>query len=270
MIDLTLLSHALALAKLRNYARAAEQLHVSQPTLSRHIAALEASLGVRLFDRNRSRVEPTAFGRRLLQRAGVLVSGAVDLEREIKLMQGLEVGELLVGAGVYPAELSLGTALGRLTSKHPGLRIDVTTGDWRFIIQAVLAGHIDLAVVELSVLEHQPRLAKAPLPRHDGVFYCRAGHPLLEDNALTMKRVLEFPFVGPKLAARVGGPMARSVGGGTRDPGTGDYLPSIKVDTVKLATDAVASSNAVSAAPISSIMAEVSAGRLVPLPVSPP
>jgi DNA-binding transcriptional LysR family regulator len=269
VVDLHLLSHAIALAKHGTYARAAEALHVSQPTLSRQIASLEAALGVRLFDRGRKGVSPTAFGRLLLHRASLLVLEAADFERDIELLQELKVGELRVGSGVYPAELSVGTAVGRLAARHPGLRVNVTTGDWRDAIAAVLSGDSDIAVVELSVLEGDKRLNIELLPPHDAVFYCRPGHPLLSERDLTLERIFDFPFAGPKLAPRVAAMLSRALRRPTVEEGTGDFLPSIKVDTVGLAKDAVAASNAFGVAPATAITDSVALGRLVPLALRP-
>jgi DNA-binding transcriptional LysR family regulator len=269
VVDLTLLSHALTLAKHGTYARAAEALRISQPALSRQIAALEGSLGVRLFDRSRKGISPTAFGRVLLHRATFLVLEASDFERNVALLQELKDGELKVGAGVYPAELSLGTAVGRLAARHPGLRIDITAGDWRDAIEGVLAAVADLAVVELSVIKDDARLVLEPLPPHDGVFYCRPGHPLLAEKDLTVERVFDYPFAGPKLAPRVASLISRALKGKDVDPSTGDYLPSIKVDTLQLAKDAVAASNAFGIAPATAISSEVALGRLVTLPIRP-
>ena len=70
-IDIRLLRQVLALSKHRNFARAAEALHISQPALSRSIAGLEQSLGVQLFDRTSAGVEPTIFGQTSFNRATV-------------------------------------------------------------------------------------------------------------------------------------------------------------------------------------------------------
>ena len=117
MLELRLLHQALILARHRNFARAAEALHLTQPALSRSIASLESALGERLFDRTRQGVEPTSFGRMLLARAQPLVDDANELERDFFLMRGLEIGELRVGAGAYAAELSVGQAAGRLMGR---------------------------------------------------------------------------------------------------------------------------------------------------------
>ena len=270
MLDLTLLNHAQTLARHGNYARAASELYMSQPTLSRHIAALEQQVGVRLFDRGRKRVEPTAFGRLLLERAGALTADAAELMRELRLMQGLEAGELFVGAGIYPAELSLGRAVGRLNAKHPGLRVEVTTGDWRNIIAATLSTRLDLSVLELSVVEDEKRMSIEALPRHPGVFFVRPGHPLLAEASPTVEHLADFPFAGPKLAPRAATPMSKLLKQGTTDPSSGDYIPPIKVDSIRLAKDAVSVSDAVSLAPLAAITGELASGTLVALPIKAP
>ena len=73
-IDLRQLRHVLALDQYRNFARAASALGLTQPALSRSIQALEKSIGGRLFDRDRTRVEPTPVGERLIAEARPLLA----------------------------------------------------------------------------------------------------------------------------------------------------------------------------------------------------
>ena len=134
MLDLRLLHQAITLASFRNYARAAQALHLTQPALSRSIAGLEQRLGEKLFNRTSRGVEPTAFGALLLARSQALLDGATNIEREFKLMRGLELGELRVGSGAYPAQMSVGKAIGRMLNRHPRLRghlLGGTHGDAR-------------------------------------------------------------------------------------------------------------------------------------------
>ena len=270
MLDLKHLHYATTLARHRNYARAAEALDMSQPALSRSISGLEAALGVQLFNRTRRGVEPTAFGERLLARGEVLLTSAAELERELKLMQGLEIGVLRVGAGTYPADMCVGPAIGRLAKEHPRLRIELETGHWRVMLQQVLAAKIDLAVVELSVAEQDPRLVTQPLPGHAATFFCRSGHPLLAEKAPTLERVFEFPLACTKLPARVAEMFYRLAPAGSIDPDTGDYLPPIMVDSIALAKAVVLSSDAVALSPLVLIAAEVRSGHLVTLPFRQP
>lgn len=270
MLDLKLVRYAQALATHRNFARAAEALEMSQPALSRRISRLEAALGVRLFDRTSQGVEPTAFGERYLARGSELLIDAAELEREMQLMRGLETGVLRVGAGPYPADMCVGPAIGRMTASHPNVRVELGTGDWRTIVGQLLRAQLDLAVVELSAMERDPRLVSEPLPRHRGMFVCRPGHPLLEAKAITIERVFGFPFVSPKLPPRVGAIFHRFAKAWAIDPDTGDYLPPVKADTVALARAVVTASDAITIATLHLVADDLQRGRLAMLPLRPP
>jgi DNA-binding transcriptional LysR family regulator len=270
VIDLKLINHALVLARYRNYARAAEALEMSQPALSRSIAGLEADLGVKLFDRTRQGVSPTAFGERLLAHGNKLLADAVDLERDLKLMQGSNFGVLKIGAGPYPAELSVAEAIGRMAVKHPRLRIELDTSEVRATLQAVLRAELDFAVMELSLAERGPKFLVEPLPQHAGVFYCRAGHPLLEEKSPTLEHIFSYPFAAPRITARVAEAFYRLAKAGTIDRHTGDYIPAIKIDTFSAAKAVVRASNAIAAATLTMIGGEIEAGQIVALPFRPP
>lgn len=270
MLDLRLLHQALTLARHRNFARAAGALHLTQPALSRSIAGLEASLGEKLFNRTQQGVEPTAFGQMLLARAQTLLDGADELERDFTLMRGLEIGELRVGAGAYPADLSLGPAVALLTRRHPSLRIELSVADLRVIVAAVLARTLDLAVIELSTVDGESRLAVEALPRHPGRFFVRNGHPLAATSGLTLEQVLRFPFVGTRLPKRLAPRFLEATKAGAIDPDSGDYLPPVKVDSLHVAKEVVIGSDGVGVAPLPLIRRELDAGTLVTLDLQLP
>ena len=267
MLDLRLLHQALVLERHRNFARAAEALHLTQPALSRSIAGLETALGERLFDRTRQGVEPTSFGRMLLGRARALVDGAAELERDFQLFRGLQIGKLAVGAGMFPASLSAGHAAGRLMSRHPRLNIELNTGDLRRLVDQLLQRKLDLAVIELSMVEDQAELATEALPEHPGAFYCRVGHPLAQQARPGLKQVLAYPFVGPRLPQRIARDFLQLVKVGRIDPDSGDYLPPVKIDSEPMAMDVVMHSDAVGLAPLALLAPRIRAGHLLALPL---
>lgn len=262
MIDLKLLRQVVVLAKHRSFARAAEALHVTQPALSRSIAGLESAVGEKLFNRTKQGVEPTAFGELLLARGGALLDRARELERSIAQMRGLEIGELRVGAGAYPSEVSVGKAIGQLMARGPRLRVEVTTTDLRTIVDGLLERKLDLAVIEFSLADGEPRLVAEPLPEHPVFFYCRAGHPLLAATAQGIEAILQFPFAGTRLPARVAQSFYAMAKVGAIDPDTGDYLPPVMTDTVQMAKRVVLTSDAISAAPPALIAREIADGQL--------
>jgi DNA-binding transcriptional LysR family regulator len=267
MLDLKLLDQALTLAKHRNFARAAEALHLTQPALSRSIAGLEAALGEKLFDRTRQGVEPTSFGRMLLARAQPLVDGSVELERDFKLLRGMQIGELRVGAGAYPAELSVGQAAGQLMNRHPTLQVELSSSDLRSLIAALRERKLDLAVMELSMVEGETGFATEALPEHQGCFFCRAGHPLAQLHAPSLEQVLAYPYVGTRMPRRTGRDFLERARVGRIDADSGDYLPPIKVDSVQVAKEVVHKSDAVGAAPLAMLAPEIRSCRLIALPL---
>jgi DNA-binding transcriptional LysR family regulator len=267
MLDLKLLHQALILARHRNFARAAEALHLTQPALSRSIAGLEAALGEKLFDRTRQGVEPTSFGRMLLARAQPLVDGSAELERDFRLLRGLQIGDLRVGAGAYPAELSVGQAAGQLMNRHPTLRVELSSSDLRSLIAALRERKLDLAVMELSMVEGETDFATEALPEHQGCFFCRAGHPLAQLLAPSLEQVLAYPYVGTRMPRRTGRDFLELARVGRIDADSGDYLPPIKVDSVQVAKDVVLKSDAVGAAPLAMLAPEIRSGRLFALPL---
>jgi DNA-binding transcriptional LysR family regulator len=264
-LDARSLRNVLALASSGSYRRAAEALHLSQPALSRAVASLESELGVRLFDRGRRGVTATRFGELLVERGRSLIAGLDDIQREITLMRGLKVGELSVAAGLYPAEMSVGTAIGRLSARHPGLRIALRAAPWREVADAAAAGTVDVAVVELSPLENHARLALEPLPRHPALFVCRPGHPLLAETRLSIENVFAYPFVGPRLPPRIGATLRPATPTMKPDAGGSDLVPPLHVESIALAKRIVAAGNAIAALPRVLVAAELASGSLAAL-----
>jgi DNA-binding transcriptional LysR family regulator len=122
-IEFKLFHCALALAEHKHFARAAQSLHISQPTLSRSIQNIERRIGTQLFERGSEGVTPTDAGKIFLQQARELVARSADLSREMDLLRGLEKGELKIGAGTYPSAMIVDSAVVRLVRAHPGIRL---------------------------------------------------------------------------------------------------------------------------------------------------
>ena len=265
-LELRQIAHALALAKFRHYARAAESLHLTQPSLSRSIASLEAALGVRLFDRGRTGVEPTAFGRLVLERGGELVRAESELRREIALTAGLDTGTLTVAAGPYASEVSVARAAAAVISAHPHLRIQLRTIDPVDVIAEVTSRRVDLGVVQLpSRHELTSQLSFEPLQTQPVFLACRPDHPLLAVRDLSLKRALTYPLVSIRFvgvhatAALAGGAM------GDYDADAMTFNPAIQVNSLALARQIAQESDALFPGTASMLADEVERGRLAVL-----
>ena len=270
-IELRLLRHALALGQHGNFARAAEALHLTQPSLSRSIAALEAQLGVPLFDRTTKGVTPTAFGRVVLERGEAVLQREADLRRELQLLAGMEIGLLTVGAGPYMAESTVATAIARVTMQHPRLRIHCVSADPDEVMREVLAERFDVGASAVPGLEHDARLVFEPLPGLRCYLACRPGHPLTRESDVSLQRVLQFPLATTVLR---GAHAALAASGGretaAQAPNAEDFVPQIKVNSVALARLIVRDSDAVMPGTAAALADDVAAGKLVILPVDAP
>lgn len=262
-LDIKLLRQMLSLAKHRNFARAAESLHISQPALSRSISNLEETLGVQLFDRTSGGVEPTAYGRLILERGREIVAKESELQREIRLMQGIEIGELAIGAGPFPFEISVGPAVSRLIAAFPKLQIRVETASPLAIVNRILGGSFDLGVADIREWHDDQRLTLEALPVHAGFFCCRPQHPLAGRRGLILEEILAYPLVGTVFPPALAGILAQGQAGGRIDQDTGHFLPAVTIDSLSLARRITMGCDAVLLLTIGAVERELLAGDLV-------
>jgi DNA-binding transcriptional LysR family regulator len=114
-------------AQLGGMAKAAAQLGVSQPAISKVIADLEHALGVRLLDRSRRGVEPTIYGHALLKRGLVAFDELKQSIRDIEFLADPTAGQLTIGCADSIAATLLPSVLERFAAKYPGVALRVDT-----------------------------------------------------------------------------------------------------------------------------------------------
>ena len=267
MIDLRLLEFAVALDQHRHFGRAAQALGVSQPTFSRGIAGLEAALRVRLFDRSTRAVEPTAEGLVLLGRARRLLAEATELSVALDDQQGLRSGRVVIGVGPFPLEISVTDAVVRLASRHPLLEIEVHEGSWREFGPKLLSGEVDVAVMESSIVDLDPRFDVEAMQPHKGCFYCRRAHPLGDRARVSLDDILDFPLVGIRLPSRFAPLLTPGRRSFTLDPVTGDVLPRILTTSMAAGRAIVSRTDGIGIAVPRQLEEEVARGRLIILSV---
>lgn len=244
-IDLRTLRHVVVLARQRNFARAAEQLHLSQPALSRSIARLEETLGIPLFDRTREGVVPTAYGRVVIERGVEILRRSQELKRELDLMQGVEMGDLSIVAGPFPHAISAGVALQHLLSQHGGLRVRLAQQNPRNAVQQVLEGSVDLGIADLSDWQDDSRLQTEALPRHVGLWIVRADHPLTRRRTLSLADVLEYRVACAVLPRQFADILGDCPTAGQLDLDHGMFYPAVTLDSMSFGPAIAASSDVV-------------------------
>lgn len=129
---------------------AARLLHRTQPAVTKMLQELEASIGVRLFDRGRLGTQPTASGRAFLHRAEVMLNEWDILRDELRAIEEGESGLLRVGATPMMMLSLLPRALGRFLARRPGTLVRFREGSIHDLLIALDAGELDCVVGRFS------------------------------------------------------------------------------------------------------------------------
>jgi DNA-binding transcriptional LysR family regulator len=267
MYDLRHIEHAVAVAEHGGFRRAARALGLSQPALSRSVQQLERSLGVRLFDRDRRGLRLTVFGSVLVERGRSMIKGRGELERELRLLQGLEVGELSLGFGPYPAALSGHAAVARLLARHPGIRCGVGVADWRRVTGEVIEGVCDLGLADLDDAEGHDGLETEPIATHPVRFFCRPDHELLSRGKISLQDLTEYPWAGTLAPPRMAELFSTSPGRAGRVDRAGRvFVPAVRLDAVAQIGEMARDSDVLVAATLTMVEGELASGELAVVP----
>jgi DNA-binding transcriptional LysR family regulator len=156
------------IAATANFTRAAEHLHIAQPTLSRQISTLETELGVELLHRARGHIALTAAGERLLPLARRMLADADTARTEMAELAQLRRGRIRLGATPTLCTSLVAEVLAEFRAAYPGIDIEILESGSRTLNAALLEGALDLALVVTSessgaaqaVLELEPILAE--------------------------------------------------------------------------------------------------------------
>jgi len=149
-----------AVARRRNFSRAADDLDLSQPAVSKHIRLLEAEWSVRLFHRLGARVELTDAGRILADYAERMAALTEEAQRVMAELAGLQRGYLRLGASTTPGLYLLPEVVARFQTRYPGVEATLAISNSADVARRVLGAECDLGFVgapaEVSGLQVRP------------------------------------------------------------------------------------------------------------------
>jgi DNA-binding transcriptional LysR family regulator len=178
-------------AELKNFSKAAEDLFLTQPTVSGHILALEKSLGVRLFDRTGREARLTKTGQILYQYASKILHLRRDaLNALSEFSQGIR-GELYLGASTIPGEYILPKLLGEFKREHPHFAVRLKIADTQEIVQGVLRGD-----VEFGLTERRLNIPRFSMSFCQGQDYFRGASGVSEPQGQNhLNELFQMPFI---------------------------------------------------------------------------
>jgi DNA-binding transcriptional LysR family regulator len=190
------LSAFIAVAETGSFSRAGDRLHLSQPAISKRIAALEASLDASLFDRIGRRISLTDAGAALLPHAQRVLHDIEDGRRALSMLDGRVGGRLSVGTSHHIGLHRLPPVLRTFTAKFPQVDLDLHFMDSEDACEGVLQGKLELGIVTLP-LQPLQNLETRRVWRDPLAVVVSPSHPLAGKKRLKLADLDGFPAVLP-------------------------------------------------------------------------
>lgn len=171
--------------------RAAEQLHLAQPSVSVAVRELEEYYGVRLFERAGRRLVPTTCGRELYGYAGHIVSLFSDADCRLRSWD--TAGTLRVGASITIGVHLLPWLVRRYHEQSPELRIEAVVEPVSRIEQRLIDNDIDLGLIETQ--PSHPELGAEPFARDEMCAVVPPASPLAAQETVSLEELAQYPFL---------------------------------------------------------------------------
>ncbi|MCX5386916.1 LysR family transcriptional regulator [Streptomyces sp. NBC_00083] len=169
------LLYFVAVAETRHFTRAAERVHVSQPSLSQQIKALENELGAELFSRARGNIALTDAGEALLPLARRILADADTARIEVQELAQLRRGRVRLGATPSLCTGLLPDVLRAFHDRHPGIQLLIEEGGSHDLVRELARGALDLALIVLPLPAGSPALTTIELLQEDLVVVSSPG-----------------------------------------------------------------------------------------------
>ncbi|WGX94998.1 LysR substrate-binding domain-containing protein [Nocardioides sp. L-11A] len=189
---------ALAVAETGSLGRAAQVLHVSQPSLTRLVHDLEAVFGTQLFDRTATGTAPTPAGEEFLRHAAAIVATLATTDKRMASYVDGSAGLVTVGAYAVGSSDLLPAAIARVKAVAPRMQIRLRDATPDILIPALQSGEVDLAIGRIeSYLGRSAGLTTEVLHREPIVVVAAAGDPALRHEAPDLAQLRDAPWVLP-------------------------------------------------------------------------
>lgn len=181
--------------ELQSFSKAGDELFLSQPTISSHVANLEVELGVKLFDRMGRKVMATEAGNVLYKRVVTIFENLEQARASIEMLRDKVVGELVVGCSTIPSHNIMPDLLNGFVKKYPDVSFTIHTSDSSEVIRRVADGEWPMGIVGqepeidgvISELILEDEIAFVASPNTD---WTPQGH-----DPITMKTLAGLPWV---------------------------------------------------------------------------
>ena len=183
-MELRVLNYFLTIAREENFTRAAQQLHVTQPTLSRQIADLEQELGVKLFVRSNHNIILTEDGMILKRRAQEILSLADKTKRDFLQKDEALSGTISIGSGEFRSTEYLAKIIAGFRRKYPNVTYEIYSGNANNIRDYIERGHLDIGLMSEPIDMRKYNFVNMPIKEQWGLF-APVDSPLSEKESIS-------------------------------------------------------------------------------------
>lgn len=193
-VDLTKLRQLVVIARTGNFTRAAEELGITQPALSRNVAGLESRFGIHIFDRGRSGATVTATGAQIVEQAEALLRQASILEHNLHLYGRGEGGHIAIGMGPQIAAVLLPKLGAHMLTTRPQLRVQCSLQTMDILLPELRDGSIEMIVCASDHFAPSPDIRIEALGVIRLAIIARAGHPIQALARVTLSDLAAYPI----------------------------------------------------------------------------
>lgn len=169
-MELRVLNYFLAVAREENFTKAAQQLHLTQPTLSRQIADLEQELGVKLFIRSNHNIILTEEGMILKRRAQEILSLADKTKRDFMQKEEALSGTISIGSGEFRSTEYLAKIIAQFRKQYPNVKYEIYSGNASNIRDYIERGFLDIGLMSEPIDMRKYNFLDMPIKEQWGVF----------------------------------------------------------------------------------------------------
>ena len=204
-IDIKRLRQLTTVARTGNFSRAAEELHITQPALSRSIAAFEDHFGIRIFDRGRNGATLTPLGALAIAEAEMLIKQARALDHNLRLYAKGDAGRINFGMGPLIASMVLPALSIHFLQRRPKLHLQATVKSASNLLLELMDDRIEMLFCAGEQIDASDELTLENVGSAGFGFFVRKTHPLAGRGPIKRAGLAEFPVLcGSELAAFAG------------------------------------------------------------------
>lgn len=176
-----------------NFTKAAAELFISQPAVTRHIQELEQQFKVKLFERRGTNIRLTAAGKRLLQHTEALFAVYRNLEFDMSTLTKGQHGKLILGGSMTTAPYILPPILAKFHERYPEVEVNMFAGNTQQIEQALERAEADLGIVEGH--SRNPAIRYIEFMKDEIVLVSNPAHPLARRQSIRPDELTRIPLL---------------------------------------------------------------------------